>query len=121
MACGGRGAPGAGQLSPWTVPAAQTPFLPEACKAAGPGLRNKSDLGQLREVPLAEAQGLAEHYDILCAIETSAKDSSNVEEAFVRVATELVVRHGGPRLSEKGADHIQLDSKDVAESWGCGC
>lgn len=38
MACGGRGAPGAGQLSPWTVPAAQTPFLPEACKAAGPGL-----------------------------------------------------------------------------------
>uniref|UniRef100_A0A8B9XJ64 RAB43, member RAS oncogene family n=1 Tax=Bos mutus grunniens TaxID=30521 RepID=A0A8B9XJ64_BOSMU len=82
---------------------------------------NKSDLGQLREVPLAEAQGLAEHYDILCAIETSAKDSSNVEEAFVRVATELVVRHGGPRLSEKGADHIQLDSKDVAESWGCGC
>uniref|UniRef100_A0A8C2XY17 Ras-related protein Rab-43 n=1 Tax=Capra hircus TaxID=9925 RepID=A0A8C2XY17_CAPHI len=82
---------------------------------------NKSDLGELREVPLAEAQGLAEHYDILCAIETSAKDSSNVEEAFVRVATELVVRHGGPRLSEKGADHIQLDSKDVAESWGCGC
>ncbi|KAM8924917.1 ras-related protein Rab-43 isoform 2-T2 [Lycaon pictus] len=82
---------------------------------------NKSDLGQLREVPLAEAQSLAEHYDILCAIETSAKDSSNVEEAFVRVATELVVRHGGPLLSEKGTDHIQLDSKDVGESWGCGC
>lgn len=82
---------------------------------------NKSDLGELREVPLAEAQSLAEHYDILCAIETSAKDSSNVEEAFVRVATELVVRHGGPLLSEKGTDHIQLDSKDVGESWGCGC
>ncbi|KAF6089107.1 RAB43, member RAS oncogene family [Phyllostomus discolor] len=46
---------------------------------------NKSDLGALREVPLAEAQSLAEHYDILCAIETSAKDSSNVEEAFMRV------------------------------------
>uniref|UniRef100_G1TSM7 Uncharacterized protein n=1 Tax=Oryctolagus cuniculus TaxID=9986 RepID=G1TSM7_RABIT len=45
---------------------------------------NKSDLGELREVPLAEAQSLAEHYDILCAIETSAKDSSNVEEAFMR-------------------------------------
>ena len=41
--------------------------------------------------------------------------SGNVEEAFVRVATELVMRHGGPRLSEKGADHIQLDSKDVAD------
>lgn len=93
--------------------------LPHHCPRLPAG--NKSDLGELREVPLAEAQGLAEHYDILCAIETSAKDSSNVEEAFVRVATELVVRHGGPRLSEKGADHIQLDSKDVAESWGCGC
>lgn len=82
---------------------------------------NKSDLSELREVPLAEAQSLAEHYDILCAIETSAKDSSNVEEAFVRVATELVVRHGGPLLSEKSTDHIQLDSKDIGESWGCGC
>lgn len=37
-ACSGRGAPGAGQLSPWTVPAARAPFLPEACEAAlGPG------------------------------------------------------------------------------------
>ncbi|KAK2492990.1 ras-related protein Rab-43 [Manis pentadactyla] len=82
---------------------------------------NKSDLSELREVPLTEAQSLVEHYDILCAIETSAKDSSNVEEAFVRVATELVMRHGGPLLSEKGTDHIQLDSKDIGESWGCGC
>ncbi|XP_012511475.1 PREDICTED: ras-related protein Rab-43 isoform X2 [Propithecus coquereli] len=83
---------------------------------------NKSDLGELREVTLEEAQGLAEHYDILCAIETSAKDASNVEEAFVRVATELVMRHGGPVFSEKTADHIQLDSKDVGESWACsGC
>uniref|UniRef100_A0A8C6G0J6 RAB43, member RAS oncogene family n=1 Tax=Moschus moschiferus TaxID=68415 RepID=A0A8C6G0J6_MOSMO len=101
-------------------------WIADVRKYAGSGtvqllIGNKSDLVELREVPLAEAQGLAEHYDILCAIETSAKDSSNVEEAFVRVATELVVRHGGPRLSEKGADHIQLDSKDIAESWGCSC
>ncbi|XP_006870537.1 PREDICTED: ras-related protein Rab-43 [Chrysochloris asiatica] len=82
---------------------------------------NKSDLSELREVPLAEAQSLAEHYDILCAIETSAKDSSNVEEAFLRVATELLMRHGGPMFSEKSTDHIQLDSKDISESWGCGC
>ncbi|XP_010615888.1 ras-related protein Rab-43 isoform X1 [Fukomys damarensis] len=82
---------------------------------------NKSDLAELREVQLAEAQSLAEHYDILCAIETSAKDSSNVEEAFVRVATELIMRHGGPMFSEKNTDLIQLDSKDIGESWGCGC
>ncbi|XP_036593978.1 LOW QUALITY PROTEIN: ras-related protein Rab-43 [Trichosurus vulpecula] len=82
---------------------------------------NKSDLSDLREVELTEAQLLAERYEILCAIETSAKDSSNVEEAFVKVATELMMRHGGPVFSEKNTDNIKLDSKDVAESWGCGC
>ncbi|KAJ7427255.1 Ras-related protein Rab-43 [Willisornis vidua] len=84
--------------------------------------RNKSDLSDLREVQLEEAQGLAEHYEnIICAIETSAKDSSNVEEAFVKMATELMLRHGGPMFSEKNTDSIKLDSKDVVEGWGCGC
>ncbi|XP_038628318.1 ras-related protein Rab-43 [Tachyglossus aculeatus] len=82
---------------------------------------NKSDLSELREVPLEEAQSLAEHYEIICAIETSAKDSSNVEEAFVKVATELMMRHGGPVFIEKNPVGIKLDSKDVVESWGCGC
>lgn len=94
-------------------------FLP--CSTWPFSTGNKSDLADFREVPLAEAQSLAEHYDILCAIETSAKDSSNVEEAFTRVATELIMRHGGPMFSEKSTDHIQLDSKDIVESWGCGC
>ncbi|XP_074139805.1 ras-related protein Rab-43 [Sminthopsis crassicaudata] len=82
---------------------------------------NKSDLSDLREVQLKEAQLLAERYEILCAIETSAKDSSNVEEAFVKMATELMMRHGGPVFNEKNTDNIKLDSKDVAEGWGCGC
>uniref|UniRef100_A0A8C8SM38 Ras-related protein Rab-43 n=1 Tax=Pelusios castaneus TaxID=367368 RepID=A0A8C8SM38_9SAUR len=82
---------------------------------------NKSDLSDLREVQLEEAQSLAEHYDIICAIETSAKDSSNVEEAFVKMATELMMRHGGPMFSEKNTDSIKLDSKDIVEGWGCGC
>ncbi|XP_017592777.1 PREDICTED: ras-related protein Rab-43 [Corvus brachyrhynchos] len=83
---------------------------------------NKSDLSDLREVQLEEAQSLAEHYDnIICAIETSAKDSSNVEEAFVKMATELMMRHGGPMFSEKNTDSIRLDSKALVEGWGCGC
>ncbi|KAM9271886.1 ras-related protein Rab-43 [Cariama cristata] len=83
---------------------------------------NKSDLSDLREVQLEEAQSLAEHYDnIICAIETSAKDSSNVEQAFVKMATELMLRHGGPVFSEKNTDNIKLDSKDIVEGWGCGC
>ncbi|XP_051839428.1 ras-related protein Rab-43 [Antechinus flavipes] len=82
---------------------------------------NKSDLSDLREVQLTEAQLLADRYEILCAIETSAKDSSNVEEAFVKMATELMMRHGGPVFNEKNTGNIKLDSKEVAEGWGCGC
>ncbi|XP_030061941.1 ras-related protein Rab-43 [Microcaecilia unicolor] len=83
---------------------------------------NKSDLYDLREVQLEDAQKMAEHYDIMNAIETSAKDSSNVEEAFVKMATELMMRHGGPVFSEKSTDNIKLSSKDiVTENWGCGC
>ncbi|KAM9100596.1 ras-related protein Rab-43 [Sarcophilus harrisii] len=82
---------------------------------------NKSDLSDLREVQLSEAQLLADRYEILCAIETSAKDSSNVEEAFVKVATELMMRHGGPVFNEKNTGNIKLDSKEVLEGWGCGC
>ncbi|NP_001089457.1 uncharacterized protein LOC734507 [Xenopus laevis] len=82
---------------------------------------NKSDLHESREVQLREAETLARHFDIPCAIETSAKDSSNVEEAFEKMATELMMRHGGPVFSEKSSDSIKLDSTDVGEAWGCGC
>ncbi|KAM8930387.1 ras-related protein Rab-43 [Pelodytes ibericus] len=82
---------------------------------------NKTDMHEFREVQLEEAKTLAQHYDIISAIETSAKDSSNVEEAFTQMAVELMMRHGGPVFSEKSTDNIKLDSKDVAEAWGCGC
>ncbi|XP_053324596.1 ras-related protein Rab-43 [Spea bombifrons] len=82
---------------------------------------NKSDMHGQREVRLEEAETLAHHYDIISAIETSAKDSSNVEEAFTKMATELMMRHGGPVFNEKATDGIKLDSKDVAEAWSCGC
>ncbi|KAM9327144.1 ras-related protein Rab-43 [Gastrophryne carolinensis] len=83
---------------------------------------NKSDMHQFREVTLEEAENLAKYYDIISILETSAKDSSNVEEAFVKMAMELMMRHGGPVFSEKASDSIKLDSKDMnGESWGCAC
>lgn len=83
---------------------------------------NKLDMEEYREVQLAEAETLAKHYDIISAFETSAKDSSNVEEAFVKMASELMMRHGGPVFSEKSTDSIKLDSKDMAgDSWNCAC
>ncbi|XP_051873662.1 ras-related protein Rab-43 [Pristis pectinata] len=82
---------------------------------------NKSDQDHLREVEYQEAQTLADHYDIVSVLETSAKDSSNVEEAFIKMATELMLRHGGPVFTEKATESIKLNSKDVNEGWGCSC
>lgn len=57
----------------------------------------------------------------MSVLETSAKDSSNVEEAFIKMATELMLRHGGPMFTEKATENIKLNSKDVNEGWGCSC
>lgn len=76
---------------------------------------------ELREVPFEEAQALASQFDVFDTVETSAKDCSNVEEAFAKVASELMLRHGGPMFNENVTDSIKLNSKDVGESWGCGC
>lgn len=76
----------------------------------------------LREVPFEDAQTMAHQLDFVSAIETSAKDSSNVEEAFNKMASELILRHGGPMFTENVTDSFKLNSKDVTnEGWACGC
>ncbi|XP_077986626.1 ras-related protein Rab-43-like isoform X3 [Glandiceps talaboti] len=55
---------------------------------------NKSDLTELREVHFSDARALATHHAMLECFETSAKDSTNVEEAFIKMATELTEKHG---------------------------
>ncbi|XP_030632823.1 ras-related protein Rab-43 isoform X2 [Chanos chanos] len=83
---------------------------------------NKSDLAEMREVPFEDAQSMAQQLEFISAIETSAKDSSNVDEAFNKMAAELMLRHGGPMINENVTDSFKLNSKDVtAEGWGCGC
>lgn len=83
---------------------------------------NKSDLTDLREVSFEDAQSMALQLDCVSVIETSAKDSSNVEEAFNKMTSELILRHGGPLFTGYITDGFKLNSKDVAsEDWGCGC
>lgn len=50
---------------------------------------NKSDLRHLREVPTEEAKAFAEKQG-LSFIETSALDSTNVEQAFQSILTGLL-------------------------------
>ncbi|XP_051248601.1 ras-related protein Rab-19 [Dicentrarchus labrax] len=55
---------------------------------------NKCDLEQERQVPFEEACNQAKEAGILAALETSAKESQNVEEAFMMMARELLARNG---------------------------
>ncbi|KAK1158604.1 ras-related protein Rab-43-like [Acipenser oxyrinchus oxyrinchus] len=81
---------------------------------------NKSDLTELREVQFEEAQALASQFDVFDTVETSAKDCSNVEEAFAKVASELMLRHGGPMFNENVTDSIKLNSKGVGKAGAVG-
>ncbi|XP_069012895.1 ras-related protein Rab-19-like [Embiotoca jacksoni] len=55
---------------------------------------NKCDLEEERQVQFEEACTLAKERGILAALETSAKESQNVEEAFMMMAKELLARNG---------------------------
>ncbi|XP_076577835.1 ras-related protein Rab-19-like [Chaetodon auriga] len=55
---------------------------------------NKCDLEQERQVQFEEACNLANEKGLLAALETSAKESQNVEEAFMMMARELLARNG---------------------------
>uniref|UniRef100_A0A7N9ALH3 Ras-related protein Rab-19 n=1 Tax=Mastacembelus armatus TaxID=205130 RepID=A0A7N9ALH3_9TELE len=55
---------------------------------------NKCDLEQDRQVQFEQACDLAKEKGILAALETSAKVMSNVEEAFLMMARELLSRNG---------------------------
>uniref|UniRef100_A0A3P8VP94 RAB19, member RAS onco family n=1 Tax=Cynoglossus semilaevis TaxID=244447 RepID=A0A3P8VP94_CYNSE len=55
---------------------------------------NKCDLENERQVLFEDACNLAKDKGILAALETSAKESQNVEEAFIMMARELLYRNG---------------------------
>lgn len=55
---------------------------------------NKCDLDDQRQVPFQKACSMAKERGILAALETSAKESQNVEEAFMMMARELLARNG---------------------------
>lgn len=47
---------------------------------------NKADLEQLREVRKEEAAAMARQHNMLDALEASAKDNTNIDEAFYKIA-----------------------------------
>ncbi|KAM6167132.1 ras-related protein Rab-19 [Erethizon dorsatum] len=65
---------------------------------------NKSDLWQKRHVLFEDACTLAEKHGLLAVLETSAKESRNIDEVFVLMAKELMARNS-LQLDGEGATH----------------
>ncbi|KAJ8036513.1 Ras-related protein Rab-11B [Holothuria leucospilota] len=75
---------------------------------------NKNDLRHLRAVPTDEAKAFAEK-NSLSFIETSALDSTNVEQAFVQILTEIykIVSQKNIREGGSGEDSPSSDANPI--------
>ncbi|XP_061107771.1 ras-related protein Rab-19 [Conger conger] len=90
---------------------------------------NKADLESERQVLFEDACNLAEERGVLAALETSAKESQNVEEAFMLMARELMARNGMMVQHQPGShDHVLLrtnsrpiNSPGPSEKKSCDC
>ncbi|CAG5122842.1 unnamed protein product [Candidula unifasciata] len=82
---------------------------------------NKCDLESLQEVSLAEAKSLAQSQNFIGAIETSAKENTNVDDAFLKMARELKRRFGDDSGMDPGqSGSLQLNSRSRfgnSKSW----
>lgn len=83
---------------------------------------NKTDIAENREVTLEEARSCAAHYNMIDALEASAKDATNIENAFLRVARELKGRYenGSQLQASMMDDGVILESRSVYSKW-CSC
>lgn len=91
---------------------------------------NKCDLQPHRQVLFEDACTLAEQKGALAALETSAKENRNVQEAFELMARELIVRNGGIVPQEAPSDTPNLllytethpiDEVEALEKKSCNC
>ena len=82
---------------------------------------NKKDLEDQRQVPYQEAKELADHFNVRF-LETSAKESVNVEESFTLMTREIKgkVATSQPRPRAEGATKISKGSKKINnQQKGC--
>ncbi|XP_062402658.1 ras-related protein Rab-19 [Sardina pilchardus] len=91
---------------------------------------NKCDLESDRQVLFEDACTLAEQRGALAALETSAKMDHNIEEAFILMAKELIVRSGGVVNQEPysespypllHSDSHTINLEDPSEKKPCSC
>ncbi|XP_039966447.1 ras-related protein Rab-43 [Bactrocera neohumeralis] len=83
---------------------------------------NKCDLDEEREVDFEEAKQMCQYIpEILFVMETSAKQNTNVEDAFVCLATELKRRHDINTVEEDKEDAIRLGQSKPLNNCSSSC
>ncbi|KAK9497662.1 hypothetical protein O3M35_004349 [Rhynocoris fuscipes] len=83
---------------------------------------NKCDLEALREVEVSEVATVCECIpEIIYSMEVSAKDNTNVDQAFILLATELKKQHDNrTMISENGSETVKLsEGKAIKSCTGC--
>jgi len=80
---------------------------------------NKSDLTSKRAVSFDQAKEFADSLGIEF-VETSAKNSTNVEKAFMMMASQIKARYKSQPTGGPGAN-VKLQGQSVGKSSGSGC
>lgn len=81
---------------------------------------NKCDLNQKRVVSYTAAKEYAEQLG-LPFLETSAKNATNVEQAFMTMAAEIKGRVGPPSSAADTANKVKIDQGKPVEPGKSGC
>nr|XP_005495349.2 ras-related protein Rab-25 [Zonotrichia albicollis] len=76
---------------------------------------NKTDLAQAREVPMEEAKMFADNNGLLF-VETSALDSTNVEEAFETILKEIFYKVQKQKQRSSQSNTVSLASESPAST-----
>ncbi|XP_013407044.2 ras-related protein Rab-43-like [Lingula anatina] len=80
---------------------------------------NKSDLEMHREIRFAKAKEFASNNEIIDVVETSAKDNSNIDDVFLKIAKELKKQHGGDVTMQDTHTIQDLNSSRRVGGWSC--
>jgi len=81
---------------------------------------NKCDLTNKKVVDYSSAKEYADQLGIPF-LETSAKNATNVEQAFMTMAAEIKNRVGPAAANQAGSTGVKIDSKPVEAKAGGGC
>ncbi|GAB5568837.1 ras-related protein Rab-19 [Prionailurus viverrinus] len=79
---------------------------------------NKCDMWEKRHVLFEDACTLAEKHGLLAVLETSAKESKNIDEVFVLMARELIARNSLHLLGESPLNNLAMGSRPVLMAQG---